>query len=166
MCKISSSQIAADGQAVGQALDQLSKVLAQTEPELTEKLETASKDLIEATANWKTGAATAELEDAEIAAILVLNAIPVTTPYASFVAIAFTALNLLLANSQTQATQTGNSIADVHTLLSHAKLLSQNSPWYNKAHIKHQWFHTPQQDFKAAWNHEVEIDTSLGMHAL
>ena len=152
MCKISAATIAADGKAVGTALDQIANLVAPTNPTLAADLTTAGNGIISATANWQSGSDTAILEDAENVAIDALNLIPVTAPYAALVAIAFAALNLLLANTQTQAAVTGNAIPDAHALLSHATTINTDSPWAGKAVIPHQHGRDFRKDFEASWN--------------
>ena len=164
MCKITATQIAADGAAVGTAMKNIAALIVDAA--VAGKLTAAADALIKVTGNWTTGSAVADLEDAENAAIAVLNLIPVTTPYAPFVAIAFAALNLLLANSQTQTTQTSNAIANAHRLLKHEETINTDSPWFHKAEIEHHFMHSPQQDFVAAWNKAEEANTGLGIKRL
>ena len=152
MCKLSSAQIQADGKVVGTALDNLAIAIQAADPTLAANLTTAGNDLIAATANWQEGSATAILDDAEQAAIVVLNAIPLTSVYAPLVAIAFAALNLLIANSQTQTQQTGNAMKDAHMLLTKEQTLNTSSPWFGKAEIKHHFLNPPRKDFESAWN--------------
>lgn len=152
MCKVTEQQIVADGAAVGNALENLAAALAITDPTLAASLKTAGEDVVAATQNWQTGDSLATLEDAEQAAIVVLNSIPLTAPFATLVAIAFTALNLLISNQQTQTTQTGNVVADAHALLVTANSLNADSPWHGKAVIKHHFLNPPRKDFEAAWN--------------
>jgi len=152
MCKLSAAQVSADGNAVGTALDNLGAAVLADEPTLAKSLETAGNDIIAATTNWQEGDSVAILEDAENAAIVVLNSIPLTSTYAPLVAIAFAAVNLLIANSQTQATQTGSVVADAHVLLSHAATLNTTSHWHGQAVIKHHFLNPPRKDFEAAWN--------------
>jgi hypothetical protein len=152
MCKISAAQIQADGKAVGTAIDNLGAALQATDPTLATNLETAGNALIAVTANWQTGSAMSILTDAEQAVIVVLNLIPLTSPYAALAAIVFTALNLLIANAQTQTTQTGNMVSDAHKLLAAAAALNTGSQWAGKAVIKHHLGNDPRKDFESAWN--------------
>ena len=161
MCKISAAQIQADGKAVGTAIDNLAAVLQATDPTLAANLKTAGDALIAATANWQTGSAMSILTDAEQAVIVVLNTIPLTSPYAALASIVFTALNLLIANAQTQSTQTGYMIADAHKLLAEAALLNTGSQWAGKAVIKHHLGNDPRKDFESAWN-EAAAPLSVG----
>lgn len=156
MCHITSQQIAADGAAVGQALENLAVALKTVDPTVSASLQTAGQDLISATANWQEGDALSILTDAEQAAIIVLNSIPLTSPYSSLVAIAFAALNLLIANATTQTKQTGNSITDAHMLLATAAVTNTDSHWSGKAVIKHHFLNPPRKDFESAWNNDAE----------
>ena len=106
------------------------------------------------------------LQDVENAVIAVLNLIPVTSPFAPFVAIAFAALNLLIANTQTQSQQTGDAVHDAHLLLTKAANLNTDSPWFGKAKIGHHWMRAPRKDFEAAWNSAVDANPSLGVKKL
>lgn len=163
MCKVTVAQLVADGAAVGSALQNLAVALQPTDPDLASKLETAGAAVIAATQNWKAGDTLTLVEDAEQAAIAILDVIPLTSQYAPLVAIAFTALNLLIANVQTQGTQTGNALADTHILLVKAQTLNVDSPWFNKASIKHHFLNPPRNDFESAWNSAA---TPLGVSTI
>jgi Flp pilus assembly protein TadG len=163
MCKVTASQIQADGKVIGTAIDSLAVAIQVTDPTLAANLTTAGNALIAVTSNWKTGDSQAILTDAEQAVIVVLNLIPVTSLYAPLVAIVFTALNLLIANSQTQPAQTGSMMADAHALLTKEATLNTNSPWFGKAVIKHHFLNPPRKDFESAWNAAA---TPLGVAAI
>jgi hypothetical protein len=151
MCKVNASMIVADGAAVGQALENLAEAIQPTDPTTASALTKAGQAVIAATTNWQEGSALTDVEDAEQAAIAVLDAIPVTSPFAPLVGIAFAALNLLIANAQTQTTQTGNAPVDAKALLVKADSLNTGSPWTGKAKIKHHIFNSPRKDFESAW---------------
>jgi hypothetical protein len=163
MCKITSAQIAADGKAVGTAIDSIAGLLQATDPTLATQLKAAGDALIQVTSNWVTGSPVAILQDAEQAVIVVLNLIPLTSIYAPFIAIAFAALNLLIANAVTQPQQTGNGVHDAYLLLHVAKTQNTDSPWFGKATIKHHWDKSPAQDFSTAWDGEVDLNPTLGV---
>lgn len=152
MCRPNSQQIVADGQAIGTALDNLAAALEATDPELAGNLKKAGDAIVAATENWKDGDTLTEIQDAEQAAIAVLNVIPATSEFAPLVAIAFTALNLLIANAQTQPNQTGNAMANAHVMLAHEARINTDSPWHGKAEIKHHFLNPPRKDFETAWN--------------
>jgi hypothetical protein len=138
MCKVNSQMIVADGAAVGQALNNIANALEASEPAIATDLKSAASALIAATSSWTEGTPLNAVEDAENAAIAVLNVIPTTSPLAPLVAIAFAALNLLIANGQTQAVQTPTaSLSNVKALLSAADTVHPQSPWAGKAEIKH-----------------------------
>ncbi|MGB6719361.1 MAG: hypothetical protein WBE72_01090 [Terracidiphilus sp.] len=155
MCKVTDAMIVADGAAVGTALENLGAAVATTDPSLSTSLESAGKAVVAATANWQTGDVLTDIETAEQAAIVVLNVIPLTAPIAPLVAIAFAALNVLIANLQTQpgtAANPSTETVSAHTLLARAATLNTDSPWYGKAAIKHHWLNPPRKDFESAWN--------------
>ena len=163
MCKISASQIAADGKAVGDAVLQIAALVQATDPTLAADLTSAANALISVTATWQSGGATAILIDAENGVIAVLNLIPLTAPFAAFVAIAFAALNLLIANTTVQPQLTANYMHDTKLVLGEAETLGSTSPWYGKAKIQHHFLHSPRQDFEQAWNDEVTVSTVPGL---
>jgi hypothetical protein len=138
MCKISAATIAADGKAVGTALEQIANAIQAEDPSAASALNTAGQGIIEATANWQEGSATAILEDAENAAIVALDLIPLTAPYADLVAIAFDALNILIANTSTQPAQAaaGSSTAKLLIVAKAANANPTNSQWFGKANIE------------------------------
>lgn len=152
MCHVIASQIQADGQVIGTALDNLAAAIKSTDATLADDLISAGAALVSATSNWKDGDAQAILTDAENVVVVALNAIPVTSPFAVLAGIVFAAVNLLIANSKTQAAQTGNVMADAHVLLSAEKTLNTDSPWAGKAVIKHHFLNPPRKDFESAWN--------------
>lgn len=163
MCKVTAAMIVADGEAVGQALENLAQAIEKTDPSLAQSLQTAGAAVIDATKNWQTGNTLAEVEDAEQAAIAVLNAIPLTSPFAGLAAIAFAALNLLIANAQTQTTQSGNIVTDAHMLATKAQQLNTSSPYFGKEKISHHFRNPPRKDFESAWNAEA---TKVGVATL
>lgn len=166
MCKISAQQIAADGKAVGDAVLQIAKLVQLTDPALAAQLTAAANALIDATANWQSGSTIALIIDAENAVIAVLNLVPPAAPYAAFVAIAFAALNLLLANTTSQPKLTANYIHDTKLVITAAEAANASSPWYGKAVIVHHFRHSPAQDFEQAWNDQVALAPTLGMVAI
>lgn len=156
MCKVTANQIQADGKAVGTALDNIAAALQATDPATAAPLKEAGDGIIAATANWQEGSPLAIIEDAEQAAIVALNLIPVTSPFAGLAAIAFTAINLLIANSQTQPQQTGNVIADAHMMISKAQTLNTQSQWAGKANISHHFMESPRKAFERNFNTEAD----------
>jgi hypothetical protein len=164
MCKITAAQIQADGLAVGNAILQIANAIKATDPTLSAELTTAANGLIAATANWQEGSATAILEDAENAVIVALNLIPLTSPYAPLVAIAFAALNILLANTMTQPAQAAASSLSRVSIVTHmAESNPSHSPWYGQAKISHEFLRPLRKDFEAAWNGAVKANPKLGV---
>jgi len=168
MCTPTAEQVTADGAAVGAAIDEIATAMnaAGDDPTIAASLTKAGDAIIADTADWQTGSDQAALADAEQSVIIALNLIPVTSPYAGFVAIAFVAVNVLIANSKTQAAQTGDGLHDIHLVLTTAKTLNTNSPWFGKAVIKHGWDRTPRQDLEHAWNGQVTLTPDLGIAEL
>lgn len=164
MCKITAAQIQADGQTVGDAILQIANAVKAEDPTLAGELTTAADGLIAATANWQEGSATAILEDAENAVVVALNLIPLTSPYAPLIAIAFAALNLLIANTQTQAQQAAATSSEQKiSIVAHAAASNPTgSQWFGKADVKHQFLRPLRKDFESAWNGAVESHPELG----
>ena len=163
MCKITAAQIQADGKVVGDAVLQIAKLVQATDPPLAAQLTSAANALISVTSTWQEGDAVAILQDAEQAVIVVLNLIPVTAPYASFVAIAFAGLSLLIANSAVQPQLTGKASKDTLLLLHTEETTNTSSPWHDKATIEHHWMNPPRKDFESAWNGEVDAQPTVGI---
>lgn len=104
MCKVTPTQIAADGQAVATAINSIA-AQPTINPTVAADLKTASATLVAATSNWKTGDPVDDINTAAAAIEAVMADIPTTAPYASFVAIAVAALDILMANLSTQPAQ-------------------------------------------------------------
>ena len=155
MCKVTAAAIVADGAAVGTALNNLGEAIQAEDPALATQLENAGKAVIAATQNWQEGSTLAAVEDAEQAAIAVLNAIPLTSAYAPLAAIAFAALNLLIANAQSQPQLTSSAISNAKVMLAKEAQLNTDSPWHDKAKIDHNPFHSPRKNFENTWNKQA-----------
>ena len=165
MCKVTESQIAADGQVAGNALDQIANAAKAEDPILATNLEAAASTLETATANCHTGTPLTDVETAETAVLAILNVIPETAPYSTFVAIAFTALEALIANMATQSTQTGDELPDAVTLRK-AMLALPESHWHGMVHI-HRWpGEGPRTALSRRWNDQVEKQPDLGFKKL
>lgn len=154
MCKLSAATVAADGQVLGNTIDQIANAVKVTDPNLATTLETAATGIEEATANWQEGSATAALEDAEGAVDAALALIPLTAPYAALVAIAFDGLNLLLANTSTQPAQTAAKGTIGKALVVARAAAANPNPWNGKADIEHTG--NLRNDYKASWNSAVD----------
>jgi hypothetical protein len=169
MCKPTAAEIKADGAAVGDALEQIAALplLKTADPTADAALEAAGEGIITATANWQTGSTTAVIEDAENAAVVALNLIPVTTPYAGVVALAFAALNILIANISTQPAQAAasGSMAKLMIVMKAANANPTNSPWFGKANIElnHGNF---RKGFEDQWKAEMALHPEFGLKAI
>jgi hypothetical protein len=155
MCKLTAAQVAADGQIVGNALDNLAEALPAGESTIATDLETAGKAIEAATSNWQEGSPTADLEDAEGVVITALDLFPLTSPFASAVAVVFAGVNLLMANTKTQAEQQATQIGGIaaaHALLSHAQASNTQSQWHGVAKIQHHRGNDPRADLAQAFN--------------
>ena len=160
MCKVTSASIAADGQAVATACTNIATALEATNPTLAADLDKAAAGLVAVTSKWTTGSVAADLNTAATAVETVLAMIPITAPYASFVAIAVAALDIILANVGTQAAQTGDATADALKVRTAVKALPSN-PYRGMVMIHRH----PLQNYRAAfvetWNHDVEAQPEL-----
>ena len=154
MCKLSASTVTADGAALGQALENLGEAVGGT---VGTDLEAAGKGVIAATANWQEGTPLTLVEDAEQAAIAVLDAIPDLSPWADLASIVFLALNTLIANSQTQSTITGSVVGDTKRLLQKEATLNTESKWFGKAKMNHNPFESVRQNFLNTFNTAAKV---------
>src|ERR1035437_870608 len=135
-CTITAAEMAADGQAVGNAVLALANVT--TDPVLAARLVQAGNGMISATANWQAGSSTAYINDAAGIVEVVLSQIPQTAIYAPLVPFAVAALDIILAN-----TTASSSLATV-------KAAGPNP--YHGGKISHRFGRSPSGDFKSAWN--------------
>jgi hypothetical protein len=158
MCKLTSTSIAADGQAVATALNSIAVELAKTNPTLAANLKTAATALVTATANWQTGTPTADIETAATAIEALLNAIPQTAAYAPFVAIAVAALDIILANIGTQSVQTGDKVANALKVTDHVETVLPPNAWRGEYKIQgfRAHFENPRAAFAQAWNKQTD----------
>lgn len=161
MCKLANKQVALYGQDVGNALIQIANAAQAYDPTLAADLEAGAAALIAATSNFTTGSATADIETAATAIQAILDIIPVTAPYAVFVAIAANCLVLLLANLGAQDTMTGDQIHDA--LLVRSTIAAQpEHKWDGVYKIRRHFYESYPQALKGAWNGEVEKNPTLG----
>ena len=156
MCKISPATIAADGAAVGKALNQIAAACQATNPTLASDLNLAASALVAATANWTTGTPTTDIETAANAILAVLSAIPETAPYAVFVGIAVDALELLIANASTQNKQTGTDQVKDALVVRTALLAPEPNPWTGVVTIKRHPFESYPNAIRRYWNNGVD----------
>jgi hypothetical protein len=133
-------QIPADGAAVSDAV--LAIAAVETDPTVKQHLITAANALRTATANWKVGTPTDDINTAAVALEAVLGSIPQTSQYVVLVPIAVAAIDILLENLPVSTT----SNAKAKTL--HVAY----NPYRGKATIPHRFGRSRVDDFKAAWN--------------
>lgn len=162
MCRISSSAIAADGQAVDAALNSIAAIEQATNPTLASQLTEAGKALVTATANWQTGTPADDINTAATAIEAVLAAIPMTAPYAEFVAIAVAALDAIIGNLTTQTTQTGDAVSDLLKVRTAIRALPEN-PYRGLVTVHPHVLQTFRGALKDRWNEQVDIQPSLGV---
>lgn len=165
MCKISPSQIAADGMAVNEALDAIANVEEATNPVLANELKAAGTALVTATANWKSGDSTADIEAAASAAETILDAIPETSQYATYIALAVTALDILLGVIGTQDKLTANLVKDSKLVVNHINNLPPNH-WRGLVKIKRFPGEAPKTALVRAWDGQNKKQPELGMPTL
>lgn len=165
MCKITASAIQQDGKAVATAVLSIATALEPTNPTLAAQLTTDASALTAATSNWTTGSAVADINDAAQVIETAMALIPQTAPYASFVAIAVAALDILIANLATQPTQTPvTPVANARAVVGHIDSLPMN-PWRGKAEI-HVHEHGIRPAFEKAWNGAVDAQPALGFQKI
>lgn len=151
-CAPSTSQIAADGQAVATALLSIANIEAVSNPQLAQNLTTAANALSAATANWKTGGSVAILNNAANAVEIALAAIPQTAAIAPLVAVAVAALDAIIANiNPTSSAKDTVRVANLYR---------------GEAHIHHRWGRSIEGDFKAAWNMAARSNPALNSAVL
>ena len=88
-----------------------------------------------------------------------MSAIPITAPYATFVAIAVAGLDILIANLATQPTQTANVVANAQALEAHVETLPEN-PYRGVITLRPTMFHNIRQVTVNRWNQQRK--TSAG----
>ena len=158
MCKVTATQIAADGQAVSTAILSIANA-PEVDPTVAADLKTAATLLLNATSNWKTGDPLDDINTAATDIEAVLDVIPQTAPYAPFVAITVAALDILISNLSTQPAQSGSFIADAKMVANHVDTLPTNH-WRGVAKISHHG--DLRKGFEKAWNDAVEANPTLG----
>ena len=165
MCKITAAEIKTDGAAVAQAINNIATIEAATDPTLAGQLSAAANGLLAVTNNWTTGSPVAIINDAAQAIEALLAAIPLTAPYAVFVGIAVAALDILIGNLGTQATQATNTVANAKAVLAFVDTLPTN-PWRGKAQIHRHVFEGLRSALIGTWNDAVKANPKMGFHKL
>ena len=166
MCHITASEIQSDGAAVGTALISVANALVSTEPTLAAQLKADATALESVTSTWTTGSAVADFNSAASAVEATLNLIPQTSAFVPFVAIAVSALDILIANiggspaaGQPAAEITVESVKEMQ-----AKIATFPPNQYRgKITIERHHFQSPRAAFKNAWNNEVDAAPALGV---
>ena len=137
-------QISADGAAISDAV--LAIAAVETDPTIKQHLITDANALKTATANWKAGTPTDDINTAAVALETVLGSIPQTSQYVMLIPIAVTAIDTLLENLPATSTNYVGG-GKVKTTLYVAY-----NPYRGKATIPHRFGRSRVDDFKAAWN--------------
>lgn len=163
MCKVTSAAIAADGQAVATACNAIANAVKASNPTLAAELNAAATVLVTATSNWQTGTPVTDINTAATAIEAILAAIPATAPYASFVAIAVAALDILIGNLGTQTTQKSSYIGNARAVLAHVDTLPPNH-WRGVAKIEHSG--NLRKGFIYTWNTQVAAQPELAFPTL
>ena len=148
-CSNINSQIPADGAAVSEAV--LAIAAVETDSTLKQNLTLAANDLKTATANWKVGTPTDDINTAAIALETVLGSIPQTSKYVTLVPIAVAAIDVLLQNLPATTTE----VVKAKTLQ-----VSYN-PYRGKATIKHRFGRSVVGDFKSTWNEAASVNLQI-----
>ena len=164
MCKVTATAIASDGQAVAAAINAIASQPGIS-PTVAADLKSAAAALVTATSNWKTGSSVADINTAAVAVEAILNVIPATAPYASFVAIAVAALDVLIGNLSTQESQGPSPVANALAVVAHAETLPENH-WRGTVRIKRHAFEGPRTAFVNAWNSQVDAQPEFGFPKL
>lgn len=147
-CEVSAAQVKADGAAIAPAL----RSIAALEPAMATQLNASADGIVAATANWTSGSATNVINSLAAGAEALLSGIDPNSPAAVFVAIAVTAMDVLLA-SIPPPTVTVDAVK-VHT----TPMKVYTGP---RAVIKHHRGHSPEYDFKTTWNDAVKANPTL-----
>lgn len=165
MCKPTASELAGDGKAVQQALDSIAALEQTTNPALATQLTNAGQAIANTTAVWKTGDPVDDVNTAAIVAEQVLALIPPLAPYATFIAIAVAALDVIIGNLSTQSAQTGNVVSDALKVRSAVKALPAN-PYRGLVQIHRHFLQNYRSAFVDRWNEQVDFEPTLGIAKL
>jgi len=165
MCKVTDAQIVADDTAVATAVTSIADAVEATNPTLAADLTAAAHALAVATTNWKTGTPVTDINTAAAAIQAILGEIPLTAPYADFVAIAVAAIDILIGNLSTQSTQSVSAVANALAAQAHIETLPEN-PWRGLVKIKRHVFEGPRAALIRTWNDQTEKQPQLGFARL
>jgi hypothetical protein len=156
-CAPTDTQIAADGKAVAQALQSIAVIEQASNPTLAADLSTAATTLEVATANWSTGSSMAVINSAASAVEAVLAVIPQTAVVAPLVAVAVSALDLIVAN--TQVAPTANVKALNAQQQNNLEAFRLKGTTVLQTHT-HKWS-SLEGSFKSAWNSQAKTNPKL-----
>lgn len=147
-CTVSSSQLKADAQALATALTSLSAAMTTEDSATAAKLELAAESLTAVVNNWDASTAAGKLNTAAAGVETVLAGISSTSKYATLVAIAVAALDVILQNTSTASAKVKLTNADSDRLLT-LRQAGKNA-------VDHRWGRSELGDFEAAWNKTVK----------
>lgn len=150
-CTISSNQLRNDAAALASALTSLSAAMSSSDATTSARLELAAESLTAAVNHWDSSTSIGVLNTAAAGAETLLAGISSTSKYATLVAIAVAALDVILANTsttQTRAVHLSSAESD-HLLI--ARLSA-------KKLVAHQLGRSPEGDFKTAWNRAIDAE--------
>ncbi len=158
-CTVTTAQLKSDATTLANALNSLAAVAQATSPAEATALQDAANALNAAAQSSLTGPTWENaLNAAAAAAESIMATIPITAPYASLLAIAVAAAEMIISNTTGGSTQL-KALAPAH---------AQNLVWYlHTGHtlVKHRFGRSPAGDLKAAWNNEA-THTGYGLAAI
>lgn len=155
-CTITPAEVAADGQAISNALIAVGVVY----PQASADLDKAAAAVVAATSNWQTGSVTADINTALGGAEAVLSAIPQTSAVAQLIPIAVAAIDILIAAIPPPPVAATANVSV--PLAARAKPANpyKLTPDQQKALVHHRMGRSPAGDMKTAWNAKGE---SIGL---
>lgn len=139
------NELKADATTLASALNSLAGAIQATDPSVAANLEVAANSLIAAANGTGVGPAWEQaLNAAAAGAEAIMSAIPITAPFATLLAIAVAAAELIISHT--------TSSAAVKAL---ARANAGNTLWYLRTGsplVKHRFARSQSGDVKAAWN--------------
>lgn len=166
MCTVTATQIKQDGAALASAIQNIAIVLAKSDPALGGQLSAAADALLLVTNTWTTGSPVADFNTAATAVEAVLALVPGTSALVPFIAIAVTALDILIANigGSPAAAMPAQGITLEGVKEMQAKIATfPPNPYRNRVEIKRHHFQSPRDSFKAAWDAQVDAAPDAGI---
>lgn len=147
-CTVSSDQLKTDTSALATALKSLASALSSSDADTAAKLELASESLSAIVTNWDSTTAAGKLNTVAAGVETVLAGISSTSKYAALVAIAVTALDVILANTSSSKSTAKKALDPEQERLAVDRALG-------KQLVRHRLGRSPVGDFKAAWNQAI-----------